>query len=430
VSSDNKDIQTEILSLRSSLIDANTHLPAYPVCFEELKQMTQNRFLGLVFLQISDMDRVEAIFGFQRYEDVLRRASLQISAINQGQFGGALLPTQRGVYDDQFCVFVPYEILAASPLPSLEDIAEKLYRTLEQELSIPEEQGLYLNMGYAILHYNPFLRFERLVHRVVEEAASVAQRQEETEHVLHELELRQILSRRDLSTVFHPIVSLQDFSAIGYEALTRGPAGTPYESPEALFACARQSKLSRELDRQCKLTAISSAGEKPTGARLFINTLPTTLDDPEFLGDRAVALLGKYGIEPEEVIWELTERHAIEDYESFASVMKAFTTLGYGVAIDDVGTGYSSIQTITHVRPRYLKVDRSLVTDIESNLLKQELVSSLLVLGKNINAQIVAEGIQTNQELKMLQAMGVPYGQGYLFGMPARAFPPVAEPIT
>ena len=110
--------------------------------------------------------------------------------------------------------------------------------------------------------------------------------------------------------------------------------------------------------------------------------------------------------------------------------MKAFTTLGYGVAIDDVGTGYSSIQTITHVRPRYLKVDRSLVTDIESNLLKQELVSSLLVLGKNINAQIVAEGIQTNQELKMLQAMGVPYGQGYLFGMPARAFPPVAEPIT
>lgn len=417
-----KDHQNEILSLRSSLYDANTRLPAYAACFEQLKQITQNRFLGLILLQFSDMERVEAIFGFQRYEDILRRAAAHAQALNQSEFGDALLVTQRGVFDDQFCVFVPYDLLAASPLSSLEAIAEKLYGGLDEEFSLNDPRGFSLAMGYAILHYNPFLRFERLVHRTVEEAMAVAQRQEETERILNELELRQILARRDLSTVFHPIVTLDDFAIVGYEALTRGPAGTAYESPEVLFSHARQSHLTRELDRQCKLTAIAAARAKPSGLQLFINTLPTTLDDPEFLGEPARELLARNGIQPEEVVWELTERHAIEDYDSFATVMKAYSSLGYGVAIDDVGTGYSSIQTITHVRPRYLKVDRSLVHQIEGNLLKQELVSSLLVMGKKINAQIIAEGVQTRQELEVLRELGVTMGQGYLFGHPAATF--------
>lgn len=430
MSSSSKDGHNEILSLRASLYDANTKLPAYPACFEQLKLLTQNRFLGLIFLQLSDMERVEAVFGFQRYEDILRRAGQRIQAVNQAEFGGALLPTQRGVFDDQFCIFIPYDSLAEAPMASLEKAAQKLYRALEEELGLDHKQDLSLTMGYSVLHYNPFLRFERLVHRVVEEAASVAQRQEETEKVLHELELRQILSRHDLRTVFHPIVRLDDFSVIGYEALTRGPAGTAYESPEALFAYARQATLSRDLDRQCKLTALESAKDKPPGAQLFINTLPTTLDDPEFLGQRAEEILGRYGIRPSEVVWELTERHAIEDYATFSAVMKSYMELGYMVAIDDVGTGYSSIQTITHVRPKYLKVDRSLVNDIGTNLLKQELISSLLSLGNNINATVIAEGIQSERELQVLRDMGVTLGQGYLFGLPQNAFPTEARPVV
>lgn len=423
-----KDLHNELVALRASLYDGNTRLPAYTACFEPLKRMAENQFLGAIFIQFSDLERVEGMFGFERYEAILRQAAFQITDVNHREFDGALLITQRGVYDDQFCIFVPCRLLRDGNARALKEVANRLYLVLEQDLSAQDLPGLSLHMGYSVLHNNPFLRFERLVHRAVEEAASVAHHQKEAEAVFHELELRQILARRSLSTVFHPIVLLEGYEIVGYEALTRGPSGTPYESPEILFSSARQSNLSRQLDHQCKLTAIASAKPKPKGSKLFINTLPTTLDDPDLLGDGAVRMLEASGLSPEDVVWELTERLPIDDYAAFAATMKGYLEMGYGVAIDDVGTGYSSIQTITHVRPSYLKIDLSLVKDIQANLLKQELVASLSLLAKNIGALVIAEGVGTIGEMEALKELGVPMAQGHLFGMPSRKFAETARP--
>jgi EAL domain-containing protein (putative c-di-GMP-specific phosphodiesterase class I) len=422
-----KESHNELLALRASLFDGNTRFPAYAACFEQLKQMTQDHLLGVVYIQISDMERVESVFGFERYEALLKRAAVHIQEMNGADYGGTLLLTQRGVYDDQFCVFAPYNLLTRSTLLSLEKIAKRLYMVLEGELKVDGLPGLSIHIGYSILHYNPFLRFERLVHRVVEETAALAHCQEETESVLHELELRQILSRQSITTLFHPIVDLIDFKVVGYEALTRGPTGTTYESPETLFSCARHSRLTHQLDHLCKVTAMASARAKPSEALLFINTLPTTLDDPAFLDGSAAELLARSGLDPARVVWELTERHPIDNYEAFVSVMKAHSEMGYHLAIDDVGTGYSSIQTITHVRPHYLKVDGSLIRDIQSNLLKQELLSSLLILAKNLGAAVIAEGVQSLEEMESLKELGIFLAQGFLFGRPSPEFPKTVQ---
>lgn len=416
-------LQNEIVALRAALYDTNTRLPAYASCFDHLAKLAQNRFLGVIFLQFSDLDRLEAVYGFQYYEEVLSRAARQLQLCSERDYDGTLLLTQRGVYDDQFCVFAPYELLSHAPIPALEKLARRLFRVLESEVALTAAQGLSVHLGFSLLHLNPFLRFERSVHRAVEEAAVMAQRQEETDRILHEVELRQIISRGQLTSLYHPIVHMGSLEAMGYEALTRGPSGSAYESPEALFSCARQSKLGRELDRQCKLTAIASARQKPPGTRLFINTLPGTLDDPEFLDGRGRRNLEETGMIPSDVVWELCERHAIEDFAAFGLLMKEHTDMGFGVAIDDVGTGYSSIQTITHVRPLFLKIDISLVKGIEENLLKQELVSSLLALGNNIRAQVIAEGVETVREMQTLQDLGIEFGQGYLYGRPSPHFP-------
>ncbi len=418
-----ESLVNEVLTLRAALYDANTGLPSFPASFEALKQMCQNQFLGVIYLGLSDQERMEAVFGFERYEGVLKSAAERLQGYNESLFDGSLLVTQRGAFNDEFCVFVPYDRLARSPLHNLEKVARDIYKALKADLSSCWIQGLSLHVGYSVLHYNPFLRFERSVHRAAAEAAGVAGRQEEMERILNELELRQILARKGLRTLFQPIVALDSLEAVGYEALTRGPLGTPYESPEALFSCAHQSKLGRELDRLCKLTAISSAKPKPAGTYLFVNTLPSTLDDPEFLNGRAFENLAASNMRPDEIVWELTERHAIDDFDTFGLLMKEYSTLGYKIAIDDVGTGYSSIQTITHVRPLYLKADISLVSRIQENLLKQELVSSLLSLAGNIRADLIAEGVETERELRTLRELGVKYGQGHLFGRPAAEFP-------
>ncbi len=415
-------LMNEILALRASLYDNNTGLPSYPTKFEQLKLMCQNQFLGVIYLGLSDQERTEAVLGFERYEDLLKRVAASLETFNRTLHDDSLLVSQAHVHGDSFCVFVPYDRLARSPLHRLETIARDLYKSLRNDMGPEEARGAALHVGYSVLHYNPFLRFERAVHHAAEEAAGVAGRQEEMERILNELELRQIIARRGLRTVFQPIVSLDSLDAIGYEALTRGPLETPYESPETLFSCAQQSKLGRELDRLCKLTAINAAKSKPSNTYLFINTLPTTLDDPEFLNGRAFENLAASNLQPNDVVWELTERNPIEDFDAFGVLMQEFTTMGYKIAIDDVGTGYSSIQTITHVRPLYLKVDISLVTKIEENLLKQELVSSLLALASNIHADLIAEGVETQAEVGALKELGVKFGQGYIFGRPSETF--------
>lgn len=418
-----ESLLNDIVALKAALYDANTGLPSYASCFEPLKQMCQNQFLGVIYLGLSDQERVEAVFGFERYEEVLRRAAARLQDYNRERYDESLLISQRSAYNDEFCVFVPYDRLARSPLHNLEELARDIYKALRADLAPCWIQGLSLHVGYSVLHYNPFLRFERSVHRAAEEAAGVAGRQEEMERILNELELRQIIARRGLRTLFQPIVAIDSLESVGYEALSRGPRGTPYESPEALFSCAQQSRLGRELDRLCKLTAIESAKAKPSGTALFVNTLPTTLDDPEFLHGRAYANLSASGMKPDDVVWELTERHPIEDFDAFGMLMREYSNLGYKIAIDDVGTGYSSIQTITHVRPVFLKVDISLVSRIQENLLKQELVSSLLSLAQNIRADVIAEGVETEAELGTLRDLGVKYAQGFLFGRPADEFP-------
>jgi EAL domain-containing protein (putative c-di-GMP-specific phosphodiesterase class I) len=422
-----KDLHNEILVLRASVFDPNTRFPAYVACFEQLKQMAQDQVLGVVFIQLSDMERVEVAFGFERYEQILRRAAVHLQEMNSGEYGGALLLAQKGVYDDQFCVFAPFSLLSRSPLQALDLVARKLYVALEGELRGDHVPGLSLHVGYSLLHYNPFLRFERQVHRSVEEAELLARRREETVAVLDELELRRILARGELATVFQPIVSLPSLEILGYEALTRGPEGTLYEAPDALFACARHSKLSRQLDRACKAGAVGAAAEMPPGALLFINTLTTTLDDPEFLGGRGRELLARSGLLPEGLVWEVSERLPIADYPALVTVLKDHAAAGYGLAIDDVGTGPSSLQLITRARPRFLKIDGSLVSEIEVNLLKQELVASLVALACNIGARLIAEGVQELAQMRALQELGVEWGQGFLFARPSPGF---AERIT
>ena len=423
-----RDDRNEILSLKASLYDANTRLPAYGACFEQLKLLSESQILGLVYLQVHDMGELEAVHGWQCYEEVLRRAGLRLQAVNHGEFGGALLVCQRGVFDDQFCVFVPFGVLEPSPLQEIGRIGCALAGGLRSEIENLSYGGLRVASGTALLHYNPFLRFERLVHKTVDRAASAARREGESGDDHESEALRMILAQKSLRSVYQPVLRLDDLSLVGYEALARGPAGTPHESPEHLFACARTSRLTRELDRQCKLAAVAGAKGKPKGASLFINTLPDTMDDPEFQGEAGLACLRRSGIRPEEVIWELTERHAISDYDAFDAVIRGYTDLGYRVAIDDVGAGYSSIQTITHVRPAFLKVDRSIVHGLEHSLLKQELVSSLLVMSRKIEADLVAEGIQSAETLGTLRELGVPMGQGYYLGPPSPAFGGAPKP--
>ncbi len=173
--------------------------------------------------------------------------------------------------------------------------------------------------------------------------------------------IRTLLASGGLHTVFQPILDGATREAIGYEALTRGPAGHELSSPIALIAAAAQNGMGIELERACITSALSSYRQLRLKGRLFLNVLPQTLIDwddfPEWLADR----LAHAGIDPHDVVLELTEHGLSEDETQLAAAVVPLRAMGCDIAIDDLGAGSSGLKTWSAIRPDYVKVDRYFV---------------------------------------------------------------------
>jgi EAL domain-containing protein (putative c-di-GMP-specific phosphodiesterase class I) len=230
-----------------------------------------------------------------------------------------------------------------------------------------------------------------------------------------------------LTTHYQPIVDMDLDSIMGYEALTRGPENTVFEVPKALFAASDASHVSGELDALCGQKALRGARGFDPDKKLFLNSLPETLGTPGLIERNLAAVLEEVALRPHNLVLEITERTAIEDFESFGRELDRLRRLGFLVAIDDVGTGYSSLQTISEVPADFLKIDISLIKNLHQSLIKQDLVHSLLQVASRTRTRVIAEGIETAEEYQALRSCGVRYGQGFYFARPAPAFPLIAR---
>jgi diguanylate cyclase (GGDEF)-like protein len=239
-------------------------------------------------------------------------------------------------------------------------------------------------------------------------------------------ELQHILDTMSVRTVFQPVVSLLDATIIGYEALSRGPAGSPLERPDALFRAANKFNLVWELEYLCRSKALEKARQMQPARMIFINIDPRIINDPRFQKGLTREILDKYQMDATNVIFEITEKTAVEDYRNFRKVLDNYTSQGYKIAIDDTGSGYSGLRLLAQTNPHYIKVDMELVRNIDKDGLKQAMMRALYDFAVITNSKIIAEGIETEDELATLIDIGVPYGQGYVLQKPAPEFLAIA----
>jgi EAL domain-containing protein (putative c-di-GMP-specific phosphodiesterase class I) len=213
---------------------------------------------------------------------------------------------------------------------------------------------------------------------------------------------------------------------MGYEGLSRGPRGSDLEYPRELFGLAARYEMTEELERACRRQAFEDWKVLNREGRLFINTVPATVRDTSFLGRGVLDYLGP-DLAPQGVTLEITERSVIENLNLYREAMHEFTDLGFTFAIDDVGAGYSGLETVAVLEPAYLKIDIALVRDVHLKTVSQQVVKAILEMGDSLGATVVAEGVETQPEADALLKIGVRWAQGYLF---ARPVDPYAEPPT
>ncbi|MEN6566521.1 MAG: EAL domain-containing protein, partial [Veillonellales bacterium] len=243
---------------------------------------------------------------------------------------------------------------------------------------------------------------------------------EEDRQVFHELQT--ILNGKSLKAVFQPILSLADAAIVGYEALSRGPQGSILERPDALFPAAERFDKVWELEFLCRAKALEKARQMMPDKMLFINVAPHIIKDSRFQKGITRELLEQCGINADNIIFEITEKTSVEDYKSFRRVLDNYTSQGYKIAIDDTGSGYSGLKMLAETRPQFIKIDMDLVRDIDKDALKQALMKAFSDFSIIMNMKIIAEGIETADELNTLIRIGIPYGQGYLLQKPAPEF--------
>ena len=236
------------------------------------------------------------------------------------------------------------------------------------------------------------------------------------------VEFEKILANRNIRTLFQPIVSLKNGDILGYEALSRGPVGSIFESAPSLFQAGSKYGRSWELERVCRQRTIEKISKLSLSYKTFINVNPKVILEEGFKKGFTNRLLSEYGVDPSSIVFELTEGSSIKDFDLLKDAVTHYLKQGYKIAVDDLGEGYSGLKILAETHPDYMKIDMSLVRNIEKKPINQALLKAFCEFGKTMNIKVIAEGIETDDELRTLVEIGVDFGQGYLIGKPEGEF--------
>lgn len=233
-------------------------------------------------------------------------------------------------------------------------------------------------------------------------------------------ELGRILDEGGITPLFQPIVDARCQGIFGYEALSRGPSDSALHSPLTLFDAARHAGRLVELDMLCRRQAIEAFARLDLPGRLFLNVMPTSLLEDDFREGLTRAFLDGVGLSPERVVIELTEHLPIHDYALMRQAVDHYRRMGFQVALDDLGAGYSSLRHWAELRPDFVKIDRHFVEEIDRDPGKCQFLGSLLEVSRSLGCRVIAEGIETAGEQRCLWGLNCTLMQGYHFARPSR----------
>ena len=238
-------------------------------------------------------------------------------------------------------------------------------------------------------------------------------------NLIADSEFFDIINNSSLTSYFQPIIKADDRTIYGYEALIRGvKEDGSLMFPDILFEKSARNDLNFKLDRMCRESALKTAATKKIQQKVFINFLPTSVYDPEFCLRSTVKWAKQLEFDPKNIIFEVVETESVKDKTHLIKILDYYKKEGFSIALDDVGEGYSSLNMLVDIRPDIIKVDRNIITNIDTDKLKQSTYRALYNLAKESGIAVLAEGVETKGELEMVESIGVDYIQGYYFGKP------------
>jgi EAL domain-containing protein (putative c-di-GMP-specific phosphodiesterase class I)/GGDEF domain-containing protein len=406
------------------LFDRFTGFPTLPVMLESGRQILERTGqLTILYIEFVRYSKLEEIYGWQKLDEVLQTTAGAVREFyeqNQPDQENLLMVSHTG--DDDFIFLTDLDVSPEQAEQRINELAQGLELHIRKRLE--EEHGediaglFEIYIGATTLFRNPKVRASRMIYRGIREAAQAARGVEHRERTRKVEDLKATLREGAVYIEYHPIVVTETKEIYGYEALARG-SHRALRSPEVLFGVAEEANLIWELSRLCRRRAIEGMDTHLEPHQLlFLNIDPHDFRDPAF----RYLDVDELGIEhPDRIVLEITERTAITDYPKFQGYLAEFRARGFRFAVDDAGSGYAGLGSIANLSPDFIKLDISLISDIDSNFMKQNLVETMISFANDNGIQVIAEGVEREEEYQTVKALGVHLTQGFLFHKPGSA---------
>ncbi len=390
---------TGVVSLTSLFKDVTELLAAYPD-------------ITIAYIHLPNSELVEDRFGWEAHEAFIRMSTNYLQGVSsqlRKDRGDCLL---MHAFADDYVLLTPHRKDDEKLEAVLADGVMRHLSAMDSDLASVSK----IYVGLESLRAFSRVHNERLVYRGILEAASRAMDVGQRELMAQARVLDQVLKVRNFEMHYQPIVVADSASIFGYEALVRCQADE-LRSPLVLFDIAERSGRTRPLNRTLRDITIQALPDLPGTERMFINLHVDDFSDPKLLDPPQLMLDNS-----SRIVLEVTERAAIQDFDSFKEHLDIMRGHGFLIAIDDLGSGYSALNTLAEIEPDFIKFDMSLIRGIDTNPVRANLVRNMRAFADDLGIQVVAEGVETRGEYETVRDIGCHLIQGYYFARPALPF--------
>lgn len=380
------------------------------------QEVDKGRSIIMFYVDIVKLTEVENRYGdviakrvLQQFERIMPPVSRQVFEMR-----GKILAIQK-LWGDDFAIYVSFKgSLNEEDCRMLSiHFQEQAEKQLNRHVGFVNREALRVHIGYADI---PGEDIVKEMYTSVKRAVHMAKYGVTSETYTNVTQFHKLLSEENVSMRFMPIIHLPDGETLGWEALARGPVDSLFEYPAMLFKYAEETDSVFRLEHICRKRAMDQLRYLKPSQKLFINLDPRAIDDPYLLRGEVFSQIEQFGLNPHNIVLEITERHAISNYAVFRKIIEEYRKKGYLIAVDDAGAGYSSLESITEIYPDFIKLDMSLIRNVDVDPIKQALLETFVQFANKVGCKIIAEGIETQRELETLMEVGVAYGQGYYLG--------------
>ena len=401
--------------MRELFVDETTELRTLALVVDDVRKLVENgERLQIYCLELEPLFRL----GERNYWDAfdaLRREFVRGLHVMVSPLLGndVIVATSHAGANDFYCFARNGDGQQTLTTKNLERTARNALKALTVSPEIAEHVTIFA--GGSCTQDQPVAP-ARILYNAVREAKDSAERRETRHyHVLRERLVRTVHART-IRTVFQPLVKLDTGAVFGYEALSRGPAGSDMESPQVIFEIARDFDLIWDLERLCIENVQAFLPEIVERGSLFFNLESHFIQQIQQRGMSVFEPLFDYR---QSIVIEVTERSAIRDYRMFRNTLQQLKAMGFRIAIDDCGSGYASLEAVAELKPDYLKVGHSLFNGLERDPIRTKIVDLVARCAETVGATTIAEAIETPEQLEICKNLGITQGQGYLFARPA-----------